>query len=126
METISPRVVYVDDDIDSIQICAEYLGFKNVTVVGYATNGEDGFAAFKEHKPDLIFIDVLMPKSSGFVTLEKIRKIDSKVPIVMVTADLSESTEERLKRLGASKILYKPFEFNKLIDCIEEFVKIQQ
>lgn len=113
----------VDDDIATIEVFSEYLELRDINVVSYATNGIDAIEEFKKHRPDMLFVDVMMPKYDGFFTLEEIRKIDSSIPIIMVTADLSKNTEERLLDLKASKIIYKPFEIRELFDCIGKFSK---
>lgn len=113
----------VDDDVATVEVFSEYLQLHNVNIVATAYDGQDAVKLFKQYKPDIIFVDVMMPVFDGFYVLENIRKIDPNVIIVMITADLSKSTEEKLKMLHANKIIYKPFEIEDLLDCIGTFAK---
>lgn len=119
------RVIIVDDDSATVEVFSEYLELNHVEVIATAYNGLDAVKLFNELKPDIIFIDVMMPKYDGFYALEQIRKIDSNAPIVMVTADLARETEEKLVNLGASRIIYKPFDIEYLLDCIKTYGKIK-
>ncbi|MFB5605666.1 MAG: response regulator [Nitrosarchaeum sp.] len=119
----TPSVMLVDDDVATVEVFSEYLQLHNVNIVATAYDGQDAVKLFKQYKPDIVFVDVMMPVFDGFYVLENIRKIDPNVIIVMITADLSKSTEEKLKMLNATKIIYKPFEIEDLLDCIGTFTK---
>ena len=100
----------VDDDPDAVEMFSDYLENKGVNVIGKAKDGKEGFELYKKLKPDVIFLDVIMPNYDGFYTLQKIREIDSNAKIIMVTADFSPSTKKKLKELKASDIIYKPYD----------------
>jgi len=107
----------VDDDPDAVEMFSDYLENKGVSVIGKAKDGKEGFELYKKLKPDVIFLDVIMPNFDGFYTLKKIREIDSNAKIIMVTADFSPSTKTKLKELKASDIIYKPYD-GKAIDRV--------
>ncbi len=100
----------VDDDPDAVEMFSDYLENKGVNVIGKAKDGKEGFELYKKLKPDVVFLDVIMPNFDGFYTLKKIREIDSNAKIIMVTADFSPSTKQKLKELKASDIIYKPYD----------------
>ena len=100
----------VDDDPDAVEMFSDYLENKGVNVIGKAKDGKEGFVLYKKLKPDVVFLDVIMPNFDGFYTLQKIREIDSNAKIIMVTADFSPSTKKKLKDLKASDIIYKPYD----------------
>jgi len=100
----------VDDDPDAVEMFSDYLENKGVNVIGKAKDGKEGFELYKKLKPDVVFLDVIMPNFDGFYTLQKIREIDSNAKIIMVTADFSPSTKKKLKDLKASDIIYKPYD----------------
>jgi len=104
----------VDDDPDAMEMFSDYLENKGVNVIGKAKDGKEGLELFKKLKPDVIFLDVIMPNFDGFYTLKKIREIDSNAKIIMVTADFSPSTKTKLKELKASDIIYKPYDGNAI------------
>jgi len=100
----------VDDDPDTVEMFSDYLENKGVRVIGKAKDGKEGFELYKKLKPDVIFLDVIMPNYDGFYTLKKIREIDSDAKIIMVTADFSPTTKKKLKELKATDIIYKPYD----------------
>ena len=100
----------VDDDPDTVEMFSDYLENKGVRVIGKAKDGKEGFELYKKLKPDVIFLDVIMPNYDGFYTLKKIREIDADAKIIMVTADFSPTTKKKLKELKATDIIYKPYD----------------
>jgi len=100
----------VDDDPDTVEMFSDYLENKGVSVIGKAKDGKEGFELYKKLKPDVIFLDVIMPNYDGFYTLKKIREIDSDAKVIMVTADFSPTTKKKLKELKATDIIYKPYD----------------
>ena len=109
--------IVIDDDPDAVEMFSDYLENKGVNVIGKAKDGKEGFELYKKLKPDVVFLDVIMPNFDGFYTLQKIREIDSNAKIIMVTADFSPSTKKKLKDLKASDIIYKPYD-GKAIDRV--------
>jgi sugar-specific transcriptional regulator TrmB/CheY-like chemotaxis protein len=107
----------VDDDPDTVELFSDYLENKGVDVIGKAKDGKEGFELWKKLKPDVLFLDVIMPNFDGFYTLRKIREIDSEAKIIMVTADFSPTTKKLLKELKATDIIYKPYD-GKAIDRV--------
>src|SRR3970040_563777 len=100
----------VDDDPDTVEMFSDYLENKGVNVIGKAKDGKEGFELYKKLKPDVIFLDVIMPNYDGFYTLKKIREIDADAKIIVVTADFSPTTKKKLKELKAPDIIYKPYD----------------
>ncbi len=107
----------VDDDPDTVEMFSDYLENKGVDVIGKAKDGKEGFELYKKLKPDVIFLDVIMPNYDGFYTLKKIREIDANAKIIMVTADFSPTTKKKLKELKATDVIYKPYD-GKAIDRV--------
>lgn len=90
---------------------------------------DDGRLAFefaKTFQPDLILLDLIMPKADG-VTVLKMFKADtllSNIPIVIVSAKADEAQRQLVRDLGAADFLIKPFHLNDLITLIEEWVEL--
>ena len=116
------RAIVIDDDQDTLDIFCEFLKLKDVEVVGMAKNGLKGFSAYKENKPDIVLMDVMMPDYDGFFGLKKIKEFDSNSKVIMVTADLTEETAQKLNDLGADEILYKPYEIDQVIRTINKII----
>ena len=109
------RVVIVDDDIDTLEVFAEFLEIKDVNVVGRGHDGKDAVELYEKHRPDFVLMDVMMPEYDGFYGLRKIRKNDPNAKIIMITADISMETKTKLKQLKPSAVVHKPYEIDDLI-----------
>lgn len=120
------RAIVIDDDQDTLDIFCEFLKLKKVDVVGKAKNGLQALKLYKETKPDIVLMDVMMPDYNGFFGLEKIKEFDSNSKIVMVTADLTENTAQRLHELGADEILYKPYEIDQVMKTINQLLESKE
>ncbi len=116
-------VIVVDDDRDTVEVFCEYLAIKNIQVLGRGYDGKAAVELYKEHKPDIVLLDVMMPDFDGFYGLEQIRKHDQNAKIIMVTADLTSDTEKKLVELKASAMIYKPYEIDSVIETIEKVSK---
>lgn len=71
-------------------------------------NGEEAINFYKEHRPDIVFLDITMPVVDGFEALRQIREINPEALVVMISADRQKSTKEKILAMGASAILSKP------------------
>ncbi len=110
------KVLVVDDDIDTLEVFAEFLEIKDVNVVGRGHNGKDAVELFEKHRPDFVLMDIMMPSYDGFYGIEEIRKIDPNAKIIIVTADVSIETKEKLKDLKPSAVVHKPYEIDDLLE----------
>jgi len=115
--------IIVDDDFDTVEVFSEYLELSDIHVVGKGYNGKDAVDLYQKLKPDVVFLDVLMPDYDGFYALEKIRQLDHDAKIIMVTASLTAQTSDQLKDLNASAIIYKPYDINNIIETVHRVLK---
>ncbi len=109
---MSDTILVIDDDTTLIDLIAEYLnkaGYLALT----AASGLTGLQAFHEHHPDLVVLDVMMPKMDGWKVCERMREI-SDVPIIMLTAKGEERDRLHGFRLGVDDYVIKPFSFAEL------------
>ena len=113
-------VIVVDDDRDTVEVFCEYLKIKGLDVIGKGYNGEEAVELYEKLKPDILFCDVMMPNYDGFYALKKIRSIDPDAKVMMVTADMTSDTEEKLKKLNASAVVYKPYEIDIIMETIDK------
>lgn len=113
--------VVIDDDHDIVDTFCEYLELKNVHVLGKGYNGKDAVELYQKFRPDIVFLDVMMPNYTGFYALEKIKSIDPDAMIIMATADQTEETGDKLAELNASYVIYKPIQFydTKILEGIK-------
>ncbi len=105
-------ILLIDDDVVLCKLLTEYLGEQG-HLLYTATDGQKGLRAFFDHKPDLVILDVTMPKIDGWETLKRIREI-SDAPVIMLTARDEEPNILRGFSLGADDYVTKPFSFAQL------------
>jgi len=115
--------IIVDDDFDTVEVFSEYLELSDIDVVGKGYNGKEAVDLYQKLKPDVVFLDVLMPEYDGFYALKKIRQLDHDAKIIMVTASLTSQTSDQLKDLNASAIIYKPYDINNIIETVHRVLK---
>jgi PAS domain S-box-containing protein len=112
-------ILLVDDEPDFIETLAFWMESKGYDI-RRAMNGEDAIASVKASVPDMIFLDIQMPKMDGLEALEAIRKIDKDVPVVMLTAAYkSEENFKKANALGASGFFPKQSSLQELGQTID-------
>ena len=116
------NILVIDDNpdiLETVSFALEQAGYQVYT----AENGEDGLQLAKQHKPDLVLLDMMMPKRSGFLVIESLRKEHVEpIKIMMMTANEGKRHESYAELLGVDEYLHKPFPMDKLIDRIEELL----
>ena len=115
--------IVVDDDVDTCEVLTEYLELKDIKVLGNGYDGKEAVDLYQKHKPDLVFLDIMMPHYDGFYGLEKIKQLNPAAYVIVVTGDLTAETFNRLKILNSSAIIYKPFDIDKIMDVVKEVCK---
>jgi DNA-binding response OmpR family regulator len=110
---MSDLILVIDDDKTLLGLLAEHLGNAGYRALT-AASGVEGLQAFYEHHPDLVILDVMMPKMDGWAVCERVREI-SNVPILMLTAKGEEQDRLRGFRLGVDDYVVKPFSFAELV-----------
>lgn len=118
------RILIVDDEVDLV-----YLLQVRLKATGYAVaiarDGEECLHKVKSESPDLILLDVLMPKLNGYEVC-RILKNDSQtrhIPVVMLTAAVKEGNEALISEIGADFYLTKPYEMADLLKKIKELIE---
>mgnify|MGYP002789495370 CR=1 FL=1 len=115
---MTQRTVLVVDDEPFICRSLTFVLRKENYLVLEARNGEEALAAIRQHKPDLVFLDVMMPKLNGFQVTQQVRAdttLDG-VKIILLTAKGQECDREVGKTAGANDYLTKPFSPTKILD----------
>ena len=120
------KILLVDDDIDFVKATQFFLE-KNGYEVYSASNGEEGLKVCREKKPDLVMLDILMPKKDGIETLKSLKKdpLIQKTPVIILTANDIKSGETKCLSLGAERYLTKKEKLDSLLIEIKEVLKKQ-
>jgi len=112
------RVIIVDDEFDVSEVLCEFLKIKRIEVVGRGKNGNDAYELYKKFKPDVVLMDLVMPNYDGFYGLKKIRELDPKSKIMIISASLTTSYVKRLLELNIDSISLKPYDLNNVVEII--------
>ncbi|HET6517205.1 MAG TPA: response regulator [Nitrosopumilaceae archaeon] len=113
-------ILLVDDDIDLMENTAymiKSIGFNVIT----AENGVDAVEQFKEAKPDLVIMDIKMPKMDGYEAFFKIKQNDSEAKIILITAFAHDSKKhQKAESMNLLATLNKPYTFEQLEKIVKE------
>ena len=112
-------VIVIDDDEDIARLFSEFLIESGIIVLGTGYDGVTAVKLYKEKKPDVVLIDIMMPNGSGLHAIKKILDINSKTKIIAVSGDNSYSTKEKLEKLNVPLIL-KPFNMQQILNFINK------
>ena len=114
------KILVVDDEVYILHILDFILGAENYDVIT-ATNGEQALQKVRDEKPDLVVLDIMMPKLDGSDTC-RISKSDPKtklIPVILLTAKGREVDQKLGKEVGANDYITKPFSPSKLIERVQ-------
>ena len=116
------RLLVADDSETVLLMLQRRLEMEGYEVVT-AADGIQALERIREteaNPPDVILLDAMMPNKSGTEVLEELRKSGSRIPVLMISAHLDAQEPDRMRSLGATDCIPKPFEWEDLIAKIEE------
>jgi DNA-binding response OmpR family regulator len=118
----SKRILLVDDDaeiVESLRLALEANGY----TVLVARDGNQGLALSERENPDLVILDMMMPKRSGFLVLEKMRRTrDTPMRVIMITANEGTRHKAYAEMLGVDDYIRKPFPMDRLIESVQRLI----
>jgi DNA-binding response OmpR family regulator len=124
MSAKKPLVVVADDDPQLLRLVTRNLQLEDFEVVG-ASDGQQALERIEEKAPDLVILDVMMPKLDGFTVCERVREF-SAVPIIIVTARGQDQDKVRGLDIGADDYLTKPFSVDELLARVRAVLRRSQ
>jgi DNA-binding response OmpR family regulator len=118
------KIMVVDDEPHVIRSLGFVLS-KEGYEVSSAGDGEDGLAKIRQLKPDLVFLDVMMPKKNGYEVCQEVKKDASlrDIHVIMLTAKGQEADREQGLTAGANEFMTKPFSPIAVIDKVRELLE---
>ncbi len=121
-DAIGKRILLVDDDQEIVESMRLALGAKGYQVL-VARDGNQGLVLCEREDPDLVILDMMMPKRSGFLVLEKLRRTRP-VPlrVIMITANEGSRHKAYAEMLGVDDYIRKPFAMDRLIESVERLL----
>jgi DNA-binding response OmpR family regulator len=116
------RILLVDDDaeiVESLRLALESNGY----TVLVARDGNQGLALSERENPDLVILDMMMPKRSGFLVLEKMRRTrETPMRVIMITANEGSRHKAYAEMLGVDDYIRKPFPMDRLIESVQRLI----
>jgi DNA-binding response OmpR family regulator len=121
-EESKKRILLVDDDpeiVETLRFALEAKGFEILV----ARDGNQGLAVAEREDPDLVILDMMMPKRSGFLVLEKLRRTHAvPVRVIMITANEGSRHKAYAEMLGVDDYIRKPFAMDRLVDSVNRLL----
>ncbi|RIA10714.1 DNA-binding response OmpR family regulator [Flavobacteriaceae bacterium MAR_2010_72] len=114
MSTPSTTILLAEDEPALGMIIKESLETRNFKVL-LCDNGEKAFEVYKSHQPEILVLDVMMPKKDGFTLAKEVRAIDDAIPIIFLTAKSQTQDVVEGFTIGGNDYLKKPFSMEELI-----------
>jgi DNA-binding response OmpR family regulator len=119
------KVLLAEDETSLAHIVRESLEERNFEVI-LCANGEQALEQYTKQKPDILALDVMMPKTDGFEVAKRVRATDSTTPIIFITARSQVKDVVAGFELGANDYLKKPFSVEELIVRIKSLLRHKQ
>jgi len=113
------KILVVDDDVDIVRIVTKMLS-REEHEVETASSGEEALEKISLRKPDIILLDIMMPRMNGLEALRKIKDIDPSIYIIMITAFGDIDSYLDAMEWGAFEYINKPFETEELLRMINK------
>lgn len=118
------RILLIDDEtelVKAIEIRLKHAGYEVLT----ACDGRDGLEKAKSERPDLILLDILMPRMDGYQTLVELKALDKvkSIPVIMLTAESMIDDVSKAADSGADDYVVKPFSHVTLLEKIHKALK---
>jgi CheY-like chemotaxis protein len=123
----NPTIMIVDDEQRLNDIIEEvFIRNTEYEIVSKATDGKMAVEEYRKKLPDIVLLDVMMPKFDGMYALEHIKKINKDAKVIMITGDINPKTKAMALKLDASAVLYKPTEVGILLATVKKILTKKQ
>jgi DNA-binding response OmpR family regulator len=119
------RILAIDDDPSVTSLLKRGLTYEGF-LVETAGSGEDGLALARTNPPDLVILDIMMPGLDGLAVLQRLRAVDARLPVLMLTAKDAPGDQVAGLELGADDYVVKPFTFEVLAARVRALLRRQQ
>ncbi|MFX0101052.1 MAG: response regulator, partial [Candidatus Hodarchaeota archaeon] len=117
------KVMIVDDAAFTRNLLKKIINKSNIgEVIGEASNGEDALSLYPQLQPDMITMDLVMPKKGGIETVEALLKVDPNALIVVVSALGQEALVLEAAKKGAKDFIQKPFKEDQILEVMNRLL----
>ena len=116
------KVLIAEDTAFMRMVIKNILTDKGHEVVAEALDGEDCINKYEEFRPDIVFMDIVMPNMEGIDALKRIMEIDPDAKVIMCSSIGQQSVITEAIKLGAKDFIMKPFEVEKVLDVVDKVI----
>ena len=120
------KILIVDDTTFMREMLKSALDPEKYQIVGEALNGEQGVEKFKETSPDLVLLDINMPKMNGIDTLSAIMEINPKANVIMCSDQKYDNMIMMALKKGAKDFVIKPFTIPDVLKVVEKVFEVEE
>lgn len=117
------KVLLVEDDLPLGTLLKDYFTEVKKLIVEWVKDGDEAIRAFSKAQPDIIIMDVMLPKMDGFEVVQQIRKMDENVPIIFLSARSQKEDVIKGFQVGADDYITKPFDKDELFFRMKAILK---
>ncbi|AKO93830.1 two-component system response regulator [Priestia filamentosa] len=117
---MSKRILVVDDAAFMRMMIKDILTKNDYEVVAEAADGLQAIEQYKEHKPDLVTMDITMPEMDGIHSLKEIKKVNPTAKVIMCSAMGQQAMVIDAIQAGAKDFIVKPFQADRVIEAISK------
>lgn len=115
--------VMIADDSDAIRlVLKDILGIGDHEIVAEATDGAEAVDVYCKEKPEILLLDLAMPKKDGLTVVKEIIQFDPNAKIILITASDDQKVIQQCLEHGASSYISKPFDFNGVLKAITDIL----
>jgi CheY-like chemotaxis protein len=115
-------VLYIEDNVSNLDLVEEVFEERPEITLLTAVQGKLGIALAREHKPDVVLLDLNLPDLSGEIVLERLRgdPATASIPVIVVTADATENQRALVTSRGATAYITKPIDIDELLGAVDD------
>ena len=116
--------VLIADDSDSIRlVLKDILSIGEHEILAEAVDGAEAVDFYKQHSPEILLLDLAMPKKDGLQVVNEVIEHDPKAKIILITASDDQKVINECLKSGATSYISKPFDFNSVLKTIKEILE---
>ena len=120
-ELAGKKILLVDDDRDILAAMQTALSDQGCEVA-VAGDGNDVIAQAEQAAPDLVVLDMMLPKKSGFLVMERLRKLPNRPKVIMITGNQGSRHKAYAESQGVNVYLNKPFRMERLLEAVRKLI----
>lgn len=122
MSIDSGKILICDDSILARKQIKDIIAVVGSPTIFEASDGEGAIEVYKQHKPDLVFLDIVMPKKDGNTTIDEIMAFDKDAKIIIVSSVGTQSQLKSALESGATDFIQKPINKIQIIDAVNKYL----